>query len=251
MSSSATQSLAMRCSAVKCSAVQPMGELMNRPSVQDAAQRPDFPAIKQRLVDFAAENFQCSADEALRAKHLKERALLDQILPPKVSAALREGRPVEPESYDCVTIFFSDIVGFTSLSSQMQPQQVGHRLLLLLSGSTFSLLLLLSWWLLSVLLLLLFILQCESCAFGSEQSVSSTTLGKGMQFAADTLYHCRENIVTISDENKCVFSRIQIHAAEQMIDSMQGIADTYLAGSIVCHAWQGPLSVMPGRVHCL
>lgn len=92
--------------------------------MQDAAKRPDFPQIKQRLVDFAAENFQCSADEALRAKHLKERALLDQILPPKVSAALREGRPVEPESYDCVTIFFSDIVGFTSLSSQMQPQQV-------------------------------------------------------------------------------------------------------------------------------
>ena len=91
---------------------------------QDAAQRPDFPTIKQRLSEFAAENFQCSADEALRAKHLKERALLDQILPPKVSAALREGRPVEPESYDCVTIFFSDIVGFTSLSSQMQPQQV-------------------------------------------------------------------------------------------------------------------------------
>lgn len=104
---------------------------MTGPAMQDAAQRPDFPTIKQRLVDFAAENFQCSADEALRAKHLKERALLDQILPPKVSAALREGRPVEPESYDCVTIFFSDIVGFTSLSSQMQPQQVSFGLCLL------------------------------------------------------------------------------------------------------------------------
>ena len=111
---------------------------MMHPSAQDAAQRPGFPAIKQRLVDFAAENFQCSADEALRAKHLKERALLDQILPPKVSAALREGRPVEPESYDCVTIFFSDIVGFTSLSSQMQPQQVSLGLLLLFMLSSSS-----------------------------------------------------------------------------------------------------------------
>lgn len=118
--------------------------------MQDAARRPDFPTIKQRLVDFAAESFQCSADEALRAKHLKERALLDQILPPKVSAALREGRPVEPESYDCVTIFFSDIVGFTSLSSQMQPQQVSL-------GLVFGLL--------TLLLLLLSTLKWVSCAF--------------------------------------------------------------------------------------
>lgn len=52
--------------------------------LQDAAQRPDFPTIQQRLARFASETFQCSADDALRAKHLKERALLDQILPPKV-----------------------------------------------------------------------------------------------------------------------------------------------------------------------
>ena len=52
--------------------------------LQDAAQRPGFPTIKQRLTEFAAETFQCSAEEAVRAKHLKERALLDQILPPKV-----------------------------------------------------------------------------------------------------------------------------------------------------------------------
>lgn len=52
---------------------------------QDVSQRPDFPEIKQRLLQFASENFQCPADEALRLKHTKERALLDQILPPQVS----------------------------------------------------------------------------------------------------------------------------------------------------------------------
>ncbi len=41
----------------------------------------------------------------------------------QVSAALREGRPVEPESFDCVTIFFSDIVGFKTMSTELPPQE--------------------------------------------------------------------------------------------------------------------------------
>ena len=41
-----------------------------------------------------------------------------------MSAALREGRPVEPESFDCVTIFFSDIVGFETMSVELPPQEV-------------------------------------------------------------------------------------------------------------------------------
>ena len=42
----------------------------------------------------------------------------------QVAAALREGRAVEPENYDCVTIFFSDIVGFTNISGILKPQEV-------------------------------------------------------------------------------------------------------------------------------
>jgi len=52
-----------------------------------------------------------------------------------VAAALREGRAVEPESYDCVTIFFSDIVGFTNISGILQPQEVCTFLLLLTSSA--------------------------------------------------------------------------------------------------------------------
>ena len=50
--------------------------------------------------------------------------LADCLSLPQVSAALREGRPVEPESVDCVTIFFSDIVGFEAMSVELPPQEV-------------------------------------------------------------------------------------------------------------------------------
>eukprot|EP01038_Epipyxis_sp_PR26KG_P004969 gene4969-6952_t len=51
-------------------------------------------------------------------------ALVHQILPPKVAEAIRQGRQVPPEQFDEVTIFFSDVVGFTTICSQVSPIEV-------------------------------------------------------------------------------------------------------------------------------
>jgi hypothetical protein len=59
----------------------------------------------------------------------QDNTLLDEVFPPHIAAALREGRKVEPESKEMVTIFFSDIVGFTNISSTMiSPLKVSDML---------------------------------------------------------------------------------------------------------------------------
>ena len=53
---------------------------------------------------------------------------LFDIFPRHIAEALRDGRPVEPEHRDLVTIFFSDITGFTNISSALEPRKVADML---------------------------------------------------------------------------------------------------------------------------
>ena len=43
---------------------------------------------------------------------------------PQVAEALKSGQFPDPEPYPCVSIFFSDVVGYTELCSKLAPQEI-------------------------------------------------------------------------------------------------------------------------------
>uniref|UniRef100_A0A914W7U8 Guanylate cyclase n=1 Tax=Plectus sambesii TaxID=2011161 RepID=A0A914W7U8_9BILA len=54
----------------------------------------------------------------------KSDVLLYRMLPRQVADKLKAGQSLEPESFDNVTIFFSDVVSFTNLASRCTPLEV-------------------------------------------------------------------------------------------------------------------------------
>ncbi|KAL5034531.1 hypothetical protein RTP6_002369 [Batrachochytrium dendrobatidis] len=57
----------------------------------------------------------------LRITRQKTDELLQQMLPPSVSSQLMEGKTVQPQSFESATVFFLDVVGFTTLCSGVSP----------------------------------------------------------------------------------------------------------------------------------
>ncbi|EGI65143.1 Guanylate cyclase 32E [Acromyrmex echinatior] len=107
--------------------------------------RPDFKMIRYKLrplrngmkanifdnmmamMEKYANNLEALVDERtdqLTKEKKKTDALLYEILPRYVAEQLKMGHKVEAESFDCVTIYFSDIVGFTSMSAESTPLEI-------------------------------------------------------------------------------------------------------------------------------
>ncbi|GKY96680.1 hypothetical protein MPSEU_000627600 [Mayamaea pseudoterrestris] len=85
--------------------------------------RPTFEELDTRLKRVNAEEIIAGGES-----RSKGTVSLFDIFPRHIAEALRDGRQVEPEQRDIVTIFFSDIVGFTDISSTLEPRKVATML---------------------------------------------------------------------------------------------------------------------------
>ncbi|GMR46177.1 hypothetical protein PMAYCL1PPCAC_16372, partial [Pristionchus mayeri] len=78
---------------------------------EDASRRPNSEQVGERMKELIEEK-------------KKSDILLYRMLPKQVADKLKLGQSVEPETFDCVTIFFSDVVSFTTLAARSTPIQV-------------------------------------------------------------------------------------------------------------------------------
>jgi len=85
----------------------------------DPRKRPTFSEICEQL-----ELVETSSLVTQMNQLVEKQKLLYDILPAHVATTLAEGKKVNPERYEEITLFFSDIVGFTTISQTLAPMQV-------------------------------------------------------------------------------------------------------------------------------
>jgi len=94
--------------------------------------RPPFAEIERRLKALTVVTCHPLQNKAANTlMQNKTEDMLYDVFPRHIADALRSGKKVDPERKDCVTIFFSDIVGFTDISSTLDPEKISimlHRL---------------------------------------------------------------------------------------------------------------------------
>ncbi|KAM6894721.1 retinal guanylyl cyclase 1-like [Lycodopsis pacificus] len=119
--------------------------LMNECWTEDPSKRPSFDDIfklfrginrgkRANIIDSMLrmlEQYSSNLEDLIRERtdeleveRNKTDKLIGQLLPKSVAQALKKGKQVQPEHYSDCTLYFSDIVGFTTISALSEPIEV-------------------------------------------------------------------------------------------------------------------------------
>ncbi|XP_021375586.1 atrial natriuretic peptide receptor 1-like isoform X2 [Mizuhopecten yessoensis] len=123
-----------------------LAEVIRKCWSEDPMERPDFQALKSTIrklnkdgdkgnildnllsrMEQYANNLEALVEERTSdylEQKKKAEDLLYMMLPKSVACNLMRGEICHAETYNCVTIYFSDICGFTAMSSESTPMQV-------------------------------------------------------------------------------------------------------------------------------
>lgn len=82
--------------------------------------------ITKKLQSFA--NSLKDKTHALERERERSEQILYQMLPVEIAKRMMKKMDIVPEQFDSVTIYFSDIVGFTAICSKSTPMEVIHML---------------------------------------------------------------------------------------------------------------------------
>mmetsp|Transcript_34623 Transcript_34623/g.55852 ORF Transcript_34623/g.55852 Transcript_34623/m.55852 type:complete len:520 (+) Transcript_34623:2-1561(+) len=102
--------------------------IMKRCWHKDPALRPRFDEVERMLKSLNASTMGPHGVNGKTEPHNNERRVLYDVFPRHIAEKLLAGVKVEPDHKECVTIFFSDIVGFTDISSTLPPEKVSQML---------------------------------------------------------------------------------------------------------------------------
>jgi len=110
-----------------------ISEIMIECVHMDPARRPSFGDIDDELKRLNVDSVEpglnvISMQISKQSRLCKNETLLLEVFPKRIADALKEGKKIEPEHHECVTIYFSDIVGFTNISSILTPLKVSDML---------------------------------------------------------------------------------------------------------------------------
>jgi class 3 adenylate cyclase len=109
-----------------------IAEIMKECVDGNPEKRPSFEEIDLRIKRLDSENVEPVGIQLghriPKKKYSNEQDLIHQVFPKHIAKALLEGRKAEPDRAEIATMFFSDIVGFTTISSEISPDQVSDML---------------------------------------------------------------------------------------------------------------------------